>query len=62
MVGDGAEVEAEVTGGVEVGSSQHPQKNPGVWQWVVDAGVDPEVVEVAVVVVVGSRQPNQPGS
>lgn len=63
MVGDAVDVGAEVMGAVGVGLSQHPQKSPGVLQWVVDAGLEPEVVEVvAAVVVVGSRQPNQPGS
>lgn len=64
MVGGGDDVGAEVMDRVEVRVSQHPQKSPGVSQWVVDAGAEPEVGEVAlaVVVVVGSRQPNQPGS
>lgn len=60
----GADVGAEVIGGVEVGLSQHPQMIPGVSQC--DDVAEPEhvgvVVAVTVVVAVGSRHPNQPGS
>lgn len=61
----GADVGTEVIGGVEVGLSQHPQMIPGVSQCD-DVGAEPEhvgvVVMVTVVVMVGSRHPNQPGS
>lgn len=64
VVGEGINVGTEVTGDVGVGLSQHPQMSPGVWQGVIDALVEPDVIEVAVMVavIVGSRQPNQPGS
>lgn len=61
LVEVGAGVEGVVVGGdvivrelVDVGSSQHPQKNPGVSHDDVVHGV----VEVGAGV--GSRQPNQP--
>lgn len=55
----GTAVGADVIGGVLVGSSRHPQKNPAVLQ-VEDVGVE---VEIPVVVgLAGSRQPNHPRS